>query len=74
MTLMSLKVKHLSFGFEADTARALFKLPSLRFVDDDWAYSVARDNRRFLMDVPVSEGDRSLVVVLNWAADLRSKP
>ena len=67
---MSLDVKPNSERFETQVARPLFKV-ALRQYDGPWAYAVAPDNQRFLVDVPVTEADRSLTVVLNWAADLR---
>jgi hypothetical protein len=72
-TLMTLRIKPSRAKFEADMPRAMFTV-AIRQFDGPWAYAVAPDNKRFLVDVAVSEADRSLVVVLNWAADLRPKP
>jgi Tol biopolymer transport system component/aminoglycoside phosphotransferase (APT) family kinase protein len=71
--LMSMRVTAMAGRFEAEVPRPLFAV-AVRQYDGPYAYAVAPDNKRFLVDVPVSEGDRSLVVVLNWAADLRRQP
>ena len=68
-SLMSAKVKPARATFEVEPPRVMFPV-AIRQYDGPAAYPVAPDNKRFLVDTAVSEADRSLVVVLNWAADL----
>jgi hypothetical protein len=68
--LTSVKIKPNPAKFDAETPRALFKV-GVRHFGAYVTYSVARDNTRFLVAAPDSEGDPSLVLVLNWAASAR---
>jgi eukaryotic-like serine/threonine-protein kinase len=69
--LMSVRVGPSRIKFEFEAPRKLFAT-NVRALDA-WEYAVAPDGTRFLVDTTVKEPDRSLVVVLNWMADLNKR-
>src|SRR6266446_1425731 len=53
-TLMTMKVRPNRVKFEAGMPSAMFTV-AIRQFDGPWAYAVAPDNKRFLVDAAVSE-------------------
>ena len=70
--LMAVDVKGDSATFEAGVPRPLFEMRNVGGFPGGGGYDVARDGKRFLVNMPAQEENpRPITVVLNWTAGLK---